>query len=171
LWTRIVPPPIERSTYVLCASACLAAMCYFWRPIPSIVWKVEPAGLRALLVGVSLFGWGIVPFATFLINHFDLFGVRQVYFAAHGQEPPPHRFRTPALYRLVRHPIYLGFIVAFWATPTMTLGHLVFSTAMLGYILVAIQFEERDLVHEFGDQYVAYRQNVRGLVPIPKARE
>ncbi len=170
LWTKIIPEPIERSTYVLCASSCLIAMFYFWRPIPYPVWRIESEWLRAVVVGVSLLGWAIVLFGTFLINHFDLFGLRQVYLAARGEERPPDRFRTPALYKLVRHPIYLGFIIAFWAGPTMTVAHLVFSIGTLGYILVAIQLEERDLVHAHGDAYRSYREQVRGLLPIRRAR-
>ncbi len=166
MWTKLVPEPIERSTYVLAASSCLIVMFCFWRPIPQTLWSVP--SLDTALVGVSLLGWSIVLVGTFLINHFDLFGLRQVHFAARGRERPPHRFRTPALYRIVRHPIYLGFIIAFWATPTMTIGHLLFAIATLGYILIGSRLEERDLVHEYGDTYVAYRQRVRGLVPIPK---
>jgi protein-S-isoprenylcysteine O-methyltransferase Ste14 len=170
-WTRIVPEPIERSTYVLFTSLCLIALFHFWRPIPYVLWDVGHAGLRGLLVGVSLLGWGIVLVATFLINHFDLFGLRQVWLAGRNQQRPSHPFRTPLLYKLVRHPIYLGFIIAFWVTPTMTVGHLVFAVVMLGYILIAIQYEERDLMREYGDQYVDYRQRVRGLVPLPKTRK
>ncbi len=167
-WTRILPAPIERSTYVLAASGCLIALFHFWRPIPAVLWQVDGAGARLALTTLSLLGWGIVFFGTFLINHFELFGLRQVYLAARRRELPAPRFRTPVLYKLVRHPIYLGFIVAFWAAPRMTLGHLVFALATLGYILVAIQLEERDLVREYGARYFAYRQEVRGLVPIPR---
>ncbi len=122
------------------------------------------------LLAVSGLGWGIALFGTFLINHFELFGLRQVYLAARRKELPYAQFRTPVLYKVVRHPIYLGFILAFWAAPTMTVGHLVFAVAMLGYIVVAIQLEERDLVREYGARYLAYRQEVRGLVPIPRSR-
>ncbi len=167
-WTRLVPAPVERSTYVLTASGCLIALFYFWRPIPAVVWSIEGAGLRAVFTATSLLGWGLVFFSTFLINHFELFGLRQVYLAARRQELQAPRFRTPLLHKLVRHPMYLGFIVAFWVAPTMTVGHLVFALATLGYILVGIQLEERDLVREYGAPYLAYREQVRGLVPIPR---
>lgn len=169
IWTRIVPGPIERSTYVLSASVCLLLLFYFWRPIPIVVWNVEAPGMRMALHTVSGLGWGIALFSSFLINHFELFGLRQVYLAARRQELPNAQFRTPMLYKIVRHPLYLGFILAFWAAPTMTVGHLVFAVAMLGYIVVAIQLEERDLVRVYGARYLAYRQEVRGLVPIPRS--
>ena len=139
------PKRFERSTYILFTSACLIALFVFWRPIPRLLWTVEATGFRSFLLAVSLLGWFIALFSTFLIDHCDLFGLRQVYLTAKNKAPAPLRFRTPVLYRLVRHPLYLGFILAFWA-PTMTLGHLVFSLATLGYIVVAIQFEERDLL-------------------------
>ncbi len=168
VWTRLVPAPIERSTYVLCASACLLALFYFWRPIPGVLWSVETPGPRMALLALSMLGWGIVLFGTFLINHFELFGLRQVYLAAKRKELPHPQFRTPVLYKVVRHPIYLGFVLAFWAAPRMTGGHLVFALATLGYIVVAIQLEERDLVREYGNRYLAYREQVRGLVPLPR---
>ena len=167
-WTRVVPKPIERSTYVLAASACLLLLFALWRPIPRVVWSVEAPSVRFALLAVSALGWFIALFSTFLINHFELFGLRQVYLAARRKEPAVAGFRTPVLYKLVRHPLYLGFVLAFWAAPTMTVGHLVFALATLGYILVAIQLEERDLIHQFGDRYLAYREQVRGLVPIPR---
>jgi protein-S-isoprenylcysteine O-methyltransferase Ste14 len=168
VWTRVVPKPIERSTYVLAASACLLVLFALWRPIPRVVWSVEAPSARFALLAVSALGWFIALFSTFLINHFELFGLRQVYLAARRRDLPVAGFRTPVLYRLVRHPLYLGFVLAFWAAPTMTVGHLVFALATLGYILVAIQLEERDLIHQFGDRYLAYREQVRGLVPIPR---
>jgi methanethiol S-methyltransferase len=170
LWTRVVPEPLERSTYVLFTSACLAALFVFWRPIPYAVWTVEGSGFRAVLVAVSLLGWCIALFSTFLIDHLDLFGLRQVYLAAWSRARVAPRFRTPVLYRLVRHPLYVGFILAFWAAPTMTLGHFLFALTTLGYIIVAIQLEERDLLLAFGDRYAVYQREVRGLVPIPKRR-
>jgi len=168
-WTRVVPRPIERSTYVLASSACLALLFLLWHPIPRVVWSVESTAARLALVSLAALGWLVALFSTFLINHFELFGLRQVYLAARRSEPRPPSFRTPLLYRLVRHPLYLGFVLAFWATPTMTVGHLVFALGMLGYILVGIELEERDLVREFGARYVAYREQVRALVPIPRA--
>jgi methanethiol S-methyltransferase len=169
VWTRVVPKAIERSTYVLLASLCLDALFWYWHPIPLVIWQLEAPLLRGLVVGVSLLGWGIVLVSTFLINHFDLFGLRQVFYAARGAPVPPHQFRTPMLYRLVRHPIYMGFIIAFWFTPTMTVGHMLFAAVTLAYIVVAVQFEERDLVREYGERYKAYRRQVRGLVPLPRS--
>lgn len=168
LWTRIVPREIERSTYVLAASTCLLALFALWRPIPAIVWSVEAPAPRFALLALSGLGWFVVLSSSFLLNHFELFGLRQVYLAARRKELPGTQFRTPWFYKWVRHPLYLGFLVAFWAAPTMTAGHLVFALATLGYILVAIQLEERDLVHEYGARYLAYREQVRGLVPIPR---
>ena len=170
VWTRIVPKPIERSTYVLAASACLIVLFALWRPIPQVVWSVEAPGARFVLLAVSGLGWLIALFSTFLLNHFELFGLRQVYLAARSRDLPSSRFRTPWFYKWVRHPLYLGFILAFWAAPTMTVGHLVFALANLGYILVAIQLEERDLVHQYGSRYLAYREQVRGLIPLPRGR-
>lgn len=170
-WTRLVPEPIERSTYVLATSLCLALLFWQWRPLgTAVIWDVTGTAAEPALVAVSMAGWLIVLFTTFLINHFDLFGLRQVWYAFRARPYPGLEFRTPALYRAVRHPIYLGFIIAFWATPAMSLGHLVFAVATTGYILVAIQLEERDLVHRFGDTYREYRRGTRMLVPLPVAR-
>jgi len=166
VWTRVVPEPIERSTYVLLASACLLLLFAFWQPIPRVVWSVEGPPARLALLAISALGWFIVLFGSFLINHFELFGLRQVYVTARRANLPATQFRTPLLYKVVRHPMYLGFVLAFWAAPTMTVGHLVFAVGMLGYILVAIQLEERDLIRDYGARYLAYREQVRGLVPI-----
>jgi protein-S-isoprenylcysteine O-methyltransferase Ste14 len=168
VWTRVVPRPIERSTYVLLSSGCLALLFLLWHPIPRAVWSVENVAGRIALFSLSGVGWLVALLSTFLINHFELFGLRQVYLAARRNEIPATRFRTPWFYRWVRHPLYLGFIIAFWATPTMTVGHLAFALGMLGYILVAIHLEERDLIRDFGARYLAYREQVRGLVPIPR---
>ncbi|MHC3002715.1 methanethiol S-methyltransferase [Gordonia metallireducens] len=164
-WTLIVPQPIERSTYVLAATACLAALLWWWHPITATVWDVSIPALRWILVAVSLFGWVLVLTSTFLINHFDLFGLRQVVAHARRRPLPPYRFITPLWYGIVRHPIYLGFVIAFWVTPTMTVGHLVFACATTGYIFVGIHLEERDLIRSFGDDYVEYRRHVPMLVP------
>jgi methanethiol S-methyltransferase len=164
-WTKIVPKPVERSTFVLFASAVLALMMWQWRPIGAVVWTVtDPVAIAALYVVFGL-GWGTLLLATFLINHFELFGLAQVWRFFRSTEPAPPVFRTPGLYRWVRHPIYLGFLLAFWATPQMTVGHLLFALATTGYILIGIWFEERDLVVEFGEQYRRYRASVGMLVP------
>lgn len=164
-WTRYVPASVERSTYVVAASVCLAAVLAFWWPITATLWHVSAQPWRALLVAVGMAGWGLVLTSTFLINHFDLFGLRQVFLRLRERQPAPDSFATPAFYRMVRHPLYLGFLVAFWVTPTMTGGHLLFAAATTGYILVAIQLEERDLVGTFGHQYREYRRRVPMLIP------
>ncbi len=164
-WTQIVPWAIERSTYVLCASLALLLLFWQWRPIGLPIWSVEnPAG-RAVLWTLFGAGWATVLTVTFLINHFDLFGLRQVWLPLVGRPYTPVTFRTPLPYRFVRHPLYLGFLLAFWMTPTMTLAHLVFAVATTAYIVLAIQFEERDLVSEHGATYEAYRRSVPMLVP------
>jgi protein-S-isoprenylcysteine O-methyltransferase Ste14 len=170
-WTKLVPPPIERSTYVLFASLALALLFALWRPIGATVWAIEDRAVTTALVVTSLVGWFTVLISTFHINHFELFGLRQTFSALLGREPPAHRFVTPGLYRIVRHPIYLGFLIAFWSTPVMTIGHLVFAIATTGYILVAIQLEERDLVRDYGRDYEQYRRQVPMLAPIPKRPE
>jgi protein-S-isoprenylcysteine O-methyltransferase Ste14 len=164
-WTRLVPQPVERSTFVLLATTCLAVLMAFWRPLPGTVWDVPDGPGRLVLTAVSLAGWLIVLASTFLINHFDLFGLRQVVAHARGTRLPAYRFVTPLWYAVVRHPIYLGFLLAFWAAPTMTVGHLLFAVATTGYILLGIQLEERDLVRAFGDEYRDYRSRVPMLVP------
>lgn len=172
LWTRVfVPKPIERATYVLASSACLMAMFALWRPMTDVVWAVENEVLAKAIVGLSLVGWGVLFVSTHLINHYELFGLSQVFQHARGTAPQPMKFKTPGFYKLVRHPLYLGFIIAFWATPVMTVGHLLFSAGMLAYILIGIHFEERDLIRQFGDEYILYKDRVRGLVPVPKSKQ
>lgn len=167
-WTRFVPQPVERTTYVLFASLALALLYWQWRPIPEILWSVaNPLG-AAILQAVFWLGWALVLFSTFLINHFELFGLRQVYARLRGRTVPAPVFKAPMLYRNVRHPIYLGFLLAFWATPTMTMGHLLFAVATTGYIMIGIYLEERDLVDLFGDQYRRYREQVSMIIPLPR---
>ena len=165
-WTHVIPEPVERSTYVLLSSLLLLLLFWQWRPIGGQVWTVENAAGRTALYGVFALGWLTVLASTFLINHFDLFGLRQAYLFLRGIEYSPIKFRTPALYRFVRHPLYLGWLMAFWATPTMTAAHLVFATATTGYILVAIQLEERDMIRFYGDAYRNYRQQIPMIIPV-----
>lgn len=167
-WTRFVPQPVERTTYVLFASLALALLYWQWRPIPEILWSVaNPLG-ATVLQAVFWLGWALVLFSTFLINHFELFGLRQVYARLRGRTVPAPVFKAPLLYKNVRHPIYLGFLLAFWATPTMTMGHLLFAVATTGYIMIGIYLEERDLVDLFGDQYRRYREQVSMIIPLPR---
>lgn len=164
-WTRIVPRPIERSVYVLFACAALIALFLFWRPIDGIVWRVENPVGEAVLWTLFACGWLIVLVSTFLINHFELFGLQQVYLNLRNREPQAPRFRTPFFYKAVRHPLYSGFVIAFWATPVMSWGHLLLALGMTGYMLVAIRYEERDLVGIFGKDYEEYRGRVGMLAP------
>lgn len=164
-WTQYVPKSVERSTYVLLASLCLMLLFWQWRPIPAIVWQIDDPDVAVAVAAVSLIGWVIVFTSTFLINHFELFGLRQVTASLAGSEIPAPQFRTPLYYKFVRHPLYLGFIIAFWAAPEMTVGHLLFAAVTTLYILVGIFLEERDLIELFGDQYRQYRKQVSMLIP------
>jgi len=163
--TRVVPEPAERSTYVLASSVALIALFAFWRPLGGAVWTVQNPVLVATLYGLCIFGWLLVLASTFLINHFDLFGLRQVWLYLVGAEYRPIGFRTPGPYRLVRHPLYVGWLFAFWSTPTMTVTHLLFAIVTTLYILFAIRLEERDLVATLGDAYRNYRERVPMLIP------
>jgi len=170
-WTRLVPPAAERSTYVLFSSVALILLFWQWRPIGGLVWQVDNEVGRMAIFSVYAVGWVLLLVATFLINHFDLFGLRQVYLNFRGQKYTGIPFRTPALYRFVRHPIYFSWLCIFWATPRMTIAHLVFALATTGYILIAIQFEERDLIRAYGDAYRRYKQQVPSIVPVRFGRE
>lgn len=164
-WTRIVPRAIERSTYVLFSSLALILLFWQWRPLGGVIWSVQDPASRVALRGLFAFGWGLLLLSTFLINHFDLFGLRQVWLYLLGRPYKPLGFATPGPYRMVRHPLYVGWLFAFWMTPTMTLAHLLFSVATTCYILLAIQFEERDLVRDHGVRYEKYQRTVPMLVP------
>jgi len=165
-WTRFVPESVERSTFVLAATLALALLAWQWQPIPEpVVWHVEDGTLATALWIVFWLGWGVALVSTFLINHFELFGLRQAAARLMGGAVPDPTFRTPLLYRYVRHPLYFGLVLAFWSVPHMTAGHLLFSAGATGYILVGIWFEERDLIHQFGDAYRRYRDQVGMLLP------
>src|SRR6266852_4209869 len=168
-WTRYVPKSVERSTYVLFASLALILLFWKWHPMPAIVWQIDDPNFAVTIATLSLVGWVIVFTSTFLINHFELFGLHQVANNLAGRDMPKPRFRTPLIYGFVRHPIYLGFIIAFWAAPVMTLGHLLFAAVTTAYIFVGIALEERDLVELFGDEYRNYRNRVAMLVPWRKS--
>ena len=168
-WTQFVPPQVERSTYVLLSSLALVLLFWQWRPMPVPVWQIADPYLAMAVTVLSFVGWMIVLTSTFLINHFELFGLQQVVNNLAGRSASAARFRTPLYYKFVRHPLYLGFIIAFWAAPTMTVGRLLFAAVTTAYIFVGIVLEERDLVELFGDEYRRYRQRVSMLVPWRKS--
>ncbi len=164
VWTRVVPEPVERSTYVLASSLALILLFWQWRPLGGVVWDIQSPAGRAVMYGGFAFGWGLVLVTTFLINHFDLFGLRQVWLHLQGRPYEPLPFKMPALYRIVRHPLYVGWFFAFWATPTMTATHLLFAVMTTAYILIAIQLEEHDLVNAH-PEYAQYQKRVPMLIP------
>jgi methanethiol S-methyltransferase len=171
LWIRIIPAPVERSTFVLASGLALIALFWYWAPMPAEVWSVEAPALRAAIMATYFAGWGVLVLSSFLINHFNLFGLSQVFAAWRGREAVDPSFRTPFIYKLVRHPIYLGLLMAFWSAPDMSVGRLVFALATTGYIFIGIALEERDLVAIHGDTYRRYRQRVRMLLPLPVGRQ
>jgi protein-S-isoprenylcysteine O-methyltransferase Ste14 len=164
-WTQFVPKSVERSTYVLLASLALILLFWQWRPIPTVVWQVTNPRLAMIVIGLSFLGWLLVLLSTLMINHFELFGLQQVFDNLTGRSASDPHFKTPALYKLVRHPIYLGFIIAFWAAPVMTVGHFLFAAVTTAYIFVGITLEEHDLVELFGEEYRHYRKRVAMIVP------
>lgn len=170
-WMQFVAPPVERSTYVLVSSLLLGLLFWQWRPIPLIVWHVSHLAGLWLLHAAFWLGWVLVLVSTFLIDHFDLFGLRQVYLFACGRSYRPADFKTPGLYRFIRHPLMTGFLIAFWAAPTMTAGHLLFAMITTGYIFIAVRFEERDLERFYGERYRAYRRQTGMLLPLPELRK
>jgi protein-S-isoprenylcysteine O-methyltransferase Ste14 len=167
---RLIPKAAERSTFVLAASLLLGLAMWQWRPLPGVIWHVEQPVFRALLLGLSMFGWGLVFYASFLIDHFDLFGLRQVFLHLRSRPYRHPPFMVRSVYRVVRHPLMLGFLIAFWATPTMTQGHLLFAVVLTAYILIGIRFEERDLVRHLGEDYQRYRRQTPMLLPLGKKK-
>lgn len=170
-WTTLVPEPIERSTYVLATSISLALLCWQWRPMKELIWNVDNATGKAILFAFFFFGWGLALLSSFVINHFDLFGLRQVWFYLRNQKYSTVEFQMKSLYKYIRHPLVLGIIVGSWVTPRMTMGHLLLAVTFTAYILVGIQFEEHDLVHFFGENYTNYRRRVPMLIPFTKKRK
>jgi protein-S-isoprenylcysteine O-methyltransferase Ste14 len=169
-WTRFVPEPIERSTYVLASCLVTVLLLWQWQPIDVVVWDVQQPVLRTALLGLFAAGLLMVPLVSLMINHFDLFGTRQVWLYFKGQPYSPLPFRTPLLYARMRHPLYVGWAIAFWATPTMTVGHLLFAASLTAYMLLAVRVEERDLVAHFGERYLNYRSDVPMFVPRPASK-
>lgn len=170
LWTRFVPRPLERSAYLLATSVAFTLF-WFWRPLPAPIWQIEQPAIQLLLYGIFWLGMATVLYVTFLLDHFGLLGLRQVYAYLRGRSAPESVFRTPSLYRLVRHPMMLGMLLTFWATPQMTVGRLLFASAMSAYVLIGTHFEERDLLRHFGATYARYQQEVPMLLPLPRRRK
>jgi len=170
MWTKIIPEPVERSTYVLLANVALVLMYWQWRPLTGNIWTVENSTGHLILEILFWIGWVIVLVSTFVINHFDLFGLRQVYLYIKRKEYAPPGFHTPGYYKNIRHPIMLGFIIAFWATPHMTVGHLIFAIATTAYILIGIKLEERDLIHYYGEEYKSYKKRTNMLIPFKQKK-
>ena len=170
-WTKIIPEPAERSTYVLLSSLCLVLLVWQWQPMGGFIWRVDEPVAKTILTVLFITGWLIVLVSTFMINHFDLFGLRQVWFYFLGKKYEPLRFRIPFFYKYVRHPLYLGWLIAFWATPVMSAAHLLFAAVTTGYILTAIKFEEKDLVTHFGDKYSNYKRLVPKIIPFTKKNQ
>jgi len=171
VWTRIVPEPVERATYVVAATSALALILWQWKPIARVVWDLKGTAAEPVVQTLFWIGWGVLLLSTFLVNHFELFGLAQVWAYAANRKPLAPTFKTPALYRVVRHPIYLGFVIGFWATTRMTVGHLLFSIGTTCYILLGIYFEERDLIASYGQRYREYRRRVPMLIPFLKRPE
>jgi protein-S-isoprenylcysteine O-methyltransferase Ste14 len=165
VWTRVIPRPIERSTYVLASNLVTALLLWQWRPIDTVVWSFPSEPVRSLLIGLFVFGWFLVPAVSLMINHFDLFGLRQVWLYFQGKPYTDLPFRTPMAYANMRHPLYVGWAIFFWCTPVMTVGHLLFAALLTGYILVAVVYEERDLIAHFGEAYREYSRRVPRFVP------
>lgn len=170
-WTEIIPKAIERSTFVLITSAILITLFVFWQPLPQVLWNIEGETTRMILYAISGAGWALVLLSTFLINHFDLFGLRQVWLNLMGKPYTPLQFKKVGPYKWIRHPLMLGFLVAFWSAPTMTLGHLVLAGGFTSYILIGLHFEERELVQIHGEDYIQYQQSTSRLFPLPKTRD
>jgi protein-S-isoprenylcysteine O-methyltransferase Ste14 len=169
-WTQYVPKPVERSTFVLFSSLILLLVFWQWRPIAGGLWRIEDPLARGMLYGISFMGWALVFYASFLIDHFDLFGLRQVYSHLRRREYTHPEFQTPLLYRLVRNPLMLGFLIAFWFTPDMTYGHLLFAGLTTGYIFFGVSFEERDLAKILGEDYLRYRERTPMILPLPRRK-
>ncbi len=168
-WKKTLPEPMERSTFVLLASGVLLLLFWQWQPMKTTIWHIEPPVMRALLIAVSMAGWALLFVSSFLIDHFDLFGLRQVYLCLRGKEYTPPRFVERSIYKVIRHPLMTGVLLGIWATPTMTLGHLVFAVGLTGYIIIGVSFEERDLIKTYGDAYEAYRRRTRKFFPFPQS--